>query len=370
MPETTTTHLVSRAELRDRATAGGWDDPDDIAAITESKRAALLANPLSDGDDEPVRIIGTLGDRVIGRMDLLAGTIEVPGGTVRCFWGSGLYVAPEYRRTLMGVTLIVTMQRLREAAGACGVARAAYPVYRNLRYFDIAMPRYVVIRRTSPLLRRYLGVGLAAKIASRAADSGLLLQWAGLAVRSKLAARGLRCEQTPVFPARLEGNFRRQSTPVAMHRSAAWINWLLEHEFFDDGQHRRALHLVYDRDDAVVAYFLIKARLYEEPQTRWNLENLYLGSLSDWMIFDSSAVDLEDIVFMAVGALRQWEVDAVEVCVPPDVDDISLRRWGFVRAGDLHLLVWSSPQSALSRPEWRDPSLWRVRHADGDNFLS
>ena len=346
---------------------GHWDDPDEIAPISASKRSALLANPLIGGADEPVQLVGTLADRAIGRMDLVAGRIETMEGPVRCFWGSAFYVPEEFRSTLIGVKLVLTMERLVEAVGASGPSQLAYPLYKNLRYLDFPLRRYVLVRRSRSITERYLGSGPHARAAASLVDAGLVPYRGLVHAWGRVRRRGLRSERVSEFPTELGPQLQAASAPIAMHRSKAWFDWVLHETFFDE-RHRRELYLVRDQRGEVVAYFLVKARLYESA-SQHDFRNMYLGSLHDWLIFDERSVDLPQLILLATRALMRWKVDAVEICLPPDAQ-LDLRRWGLVPVGEMHVVVKGSRGSLLARPELQQPQLWRVRPGEGDYVFS
>lgn len=58
-------HVLTTADIVGADPYSRWDDPDRIAPMSPSKRA-LLANPLLQGDREPMQIIGTLGSTPSG----------------------------------------------------------------------------------------------------------------------------------------------------------------------------------------------------------------------------------------------------------------------------------------------------------------
>ena len=159
--------MVTNADLRAARTPAAGDDPDSLAGLSANKRSALLSNPLLGGDDEAVQILLRLNDRIVGRLDLVAGEIEVPGGTVPCFWGSALRVSEAFRGRGLGATLLRTAEGLREGAAACAPSRMSSPVYERLGYFDLPLRRQVLIRRTGPLIEPRLGTGALGRTASR-----------------------------------------------------------------------------------------------------------------------------------------------------------------------------------------------------------
>ena len=358
-------HVISRREL---ATDPGWDrwhDPDGIAPISPIKRKALLENPLARRDGDPIQLVGTLDGRVVGRLDLVGGALEVHGEDVPCYWGSALYVPEEFRNTLMGLKLILTMQRMHHTVGASGISREVYPLYRNLRWLDFELPRFVLVRHSRSIVERYVRRRLLGAAVRTVADtalrghSSLLSAWTGMRVRA------FEAEEIAEFPDALESQLRQADRAVLGHRSAAWINWLLRSSF-DEPPSRRALFSVVGKDGHAAGYFLVRARRYELLTER-KLKNLELGSLQDWAAFDR-ALRFEDIALLAARALLKWNVDAVEVCVPHDQSGRGLARLGFVRVGSMFILVNASGESPLSHVVERDA--WRLRPAEGDNFFS
>ncbi len=358
-------HVVSKADLAAGRDQMGWDDPDRIAVMTAEERKAMLANPLSSDDDEPVQIVGTQDNRVIGRVDLVAGRLDADGEDVPCFWGSGLIVPEEFRKTLMGVRLILAMQNANHTVAACGISRAVYPVFKRLNWFDFPMPRHVLLTRSRPIVTRYLGGGRAARITKAVLDAPLRANIALLATRRRARSKGLHCVRVPEMPAQLDESLRKHSEPLAMHRSSRWINWLLRHSFEYDPKSKRGLFLIYADTDDVVAYFLVKSR----PVTRRGFPDILLGSVQDWMIFDSSKVDFKTLILTCIDVLARWNVEAIELCLPRDAVATRLWPWGFVRVEEHHLLVKASPESPLMKFNYQDARTWSMRPVEGDNFF-
>jgi hypothetical protein len=367
--ERPTIHVVCKAELAADAWSARWDDPDRLAELTPEKRAALLSNPLSTSDDDPMQLVGTIGERVVGRWDLIVGRFEAGGEPIPCHWGSGLAVPAEYRRTLLGVQLILKQRSLAHTAGVCGVSQLAHPIFAGLKWHDFAMPRHIALRRSRSVVERYLGSGPAGRVGRAAADAGLLGQRTYLGALRRLRAVGLRCEQVDRMGSELDEALARPDRPVAAHRSSAWVNWLVGNSFHAEPQSRRGLFYIRDEDERVVAYFLAKCRLYEAA-SHHGFRNVLLGSLQDWLVLDSSRVDLERILLFAVERLSAWNVDAIEVCLPEDEAATPLARLGFARVGELHVLVGASSKSPLAAPAYREAGAWRLRPAEGDNFFS
>src|SRR4029079_17768485 len=101
-----TIHPVSNGDLRAARGLDGFDDPSGLTAIAPEKRSALLSNPALGADDEPARLFATVDSVVVGRIDLLADTIDTPDGQIPIFWGSSLFVSPAARGRRVAEPLI------------------------------------------------------------------------------------------------------------------------------------------------------------------------------------------------------------------------------------------------------------------------
>ena len=313
-----------------------------------------------------MQIFVRLDDRLVGRLDLLAGEIETPDGPATCFWGSALQVSAAYRGRQLGATLIRNSERYRDATAACAASRMSRPLYSRLGYLDLSLQRHVLLRRTGPLLEPRLGTGALGRTATAAGDVVAKSHGRLLELTRRRRAGSLTLEQRDTFPPELEPRLAERPAPFSMHRSAAWLDWVLRESFTDE--QRRGLYLVTTSAGEPVAYILLKARVYSSV-TKWNLERFHLGSLVDWRIFDSSAVRLEQLVLLAVEALEEWDVAGVEVCVP-EHEPARLGRLGFLPAGAQHVFVRGVEGSALARPQAREARAWWLRPGEGDHVFS
>lgn len=359
-------HLVLRGDLLS-GRVFDWDDPDHIAELPPEKRRAWLDNPLRRDDQDPVQIIGTAGGRVIGKLDLLTGEAAIDGRREPMLWTSELYVQEEFRKTLMGVSLILKMQSFRQTLGACGVSKMALPLFEKLKWRDFPMRRYLALRRSRSVVEQRLGTGWKAKIATVLVDAGLLLHRGAIAVCARLGTLGLECRpldcNDPASAAELDAAFDAWQPPARFHRSARWVQWVLQNSLNDNPRNHRAAFGVRGPDGKLIAYFLIRDRFYETATHR-GFKNLALGSLIDWAVFDPARVSLKQILLLAMQALARRGVDAIEICLPDEPGSPHLRRWGLVAVGELHLLVKPAPPGPDAPAA---ANVWTVRPADGDN---
>lgn len=361
--------VIRKADLRFGDAYEAFEDPDKLARMSPEKRRAVLENPFCTDDQAPVQILGTIGRRVIGRLDLIAGEARAGRTRVPMLWTSALFVLPQFRKTLMGATLLMQMQRLHHTLGSCGVSRHALPVLEKLKWVDLPMQRYVLLRKSRAVVERFVPRRVLSRAASALADAALLAHRELLAAWTTVRARDLSCEQVATMAPGMDELLERHAGPVGPSRTSRWVNWLLESSFTGDPRERRGLFHVYDKERRLLGYFLVKVQ-FHSVATHREFKDVLLGSLSDWMIFAPSSLDFDQIALLASQVLLGWSVDAVEICVPPSTKSTDLRALGFVPAGELHLLIKLSAASPLRALEGQPPEAWRVRPGDGDNFFS
>jgi hypothetical protein len=275
-------------------------------------------------------------------------------------------VSPEFRQLGMGAMLLLRFQQLHHTVAACGVSQQAYPLYTKLRWLNLEMQRYIFVRRSRSVVERYVAGRRSAALVAALADSALAVHRAATALPKHLRLGGLSCEQVEQLPLELDDLLRRVDEPAGFHRSASWVNWVLQNSFQCDPQNRRGLFLVRDDDGECVAYFLITSRFHESA-SRHGLRNLLLGSLQDWLIFDRRKIDLEQLILLALREVSNWDIAAFEVCLAERDQSRLLWRWGFRRVEGLHLLIKAGAASPLRGERLLTPTAWRVRPADGDN---
>ena len=371
MPEPSVAlHVLSRGQWKQADAYARWQDPDRIADSIPRHRATLLSNPLAGGDDEPAQLIGTLGDRIIGRMDLIPGELRVRGQPVRIYWASNLFVPEPFRKTLMGIMLVMKGQAVHPTTAAFGPSQAALPLYEKLRWSDLRLTRYIQLRRSRAVVEKYARPKALVPAASAAVDVALALHSAGISTWRAIHTSGLRVEQRDALPAEFDAPFQQRTEPVQCHRSAAFVNWMLANTFKDDPRNRQDLYLVYDdrAGGKIVAYFMTKVRFHPTATSR-QFRNLLLGAIQDWFIVEPQRASLHQLVLLASAQLTRQKVDAIELNLPSERRFRWLKPMGFAPAGAVHFLYKAAPGSPLADPNLARIENWWCRPADGDNFF-
>lgn len=357
-------HILRRPDVQAGTIYSTWERGDELARLSEAKRAMMLDNPLTLGPDEPMQIIGTKGGRVIGRMDLIAGRLIAGATDVPLLWGSGYFVPEEDRATMMGVMLLMKTQQAHHTVGAHGPSQMAYPLYAKLKWIDVPLQRYILLRSARSIVRRYVGGGPLGAAARAGANLALAAHRALLAVRGVTA--GLNYTPIDRMPAELDAAIAPPSDKARGHRSAAWINWLLRHSFGEGPRHERRLFLV-TRPGATdpLGYFLLKIK-FLPVATHRGFPDLTLASLADATSFDLARCPPRALAMLAFRAAAEHGADALEVCQGPSDPPTYSRTLGFVPAGQMHLMLRAAPPSPLADPRWKQPEHWSIRLGDGE----
>lgn len=363
-------HLLTRADLKAGNASARWSDPELIASIAPQNLNTILANPCAGGDAEVAQILAVKGDRIIGRIDVLPTLIQIDQQQTQIFWGSNLYVPPEFRGTLTGVLLIMKAQSVHHTVGASGPSQAALPIYQKLKWADRPLNRYISILRSRSVVERYAGTGLHSKAAALLADAGLALhRGLLLAPLRAMTTSGLTVDRVEKMPDRLDPKLTAPRGQVSMVRSAAFLNWWLAHSFRHDSRNANDLCLIRDRDGNELGYFINKIRFHESATHR-KFRNLLLGSLQDWMIFDPARLNVKQIIQLAIRQLQRRGVDAIEVCSDDPSISKLLKLSGFLRVGAMHMVIRWTPKSPLaSSDSTADIAKWWIHPGDGDNFF-
>ena len=364
-------HVLTRSDLESGETYHRWARGEELALPTPQKRAMMLANPHSRGPDEPVQIIGTKGDRVIGRIDLIAGQLRAAGERLPICWGSQFFVPEADRSTMMGPMLLMKTNQVHHTLGAHGPSQMASPLYAKLKWAEVPLQRWVMLRKSRSVVRRYLGSGPLGGIARTGVDAALVFHRGYVGARRLSAAGGLSAERVERMPESFDSLLAPADDRARGERSAEWINWNLSHSFGgSEGRHERALYLVKPRgSDDVLGYFLLKVKFYPLATHR-GFPDLTLATLADSRVFDRARCSDEALTLLSFVAAGELGADALEVCDPPGVRAGFYKSLGFLPAGTMRLFFRAVAPSPLADPRWKDPANWDIRFGDGENIAS
>ena len=259
-------------------------------------------------------------------------------------------------------------QELGPTVGGCGVSRMAYPIFKALEWVDLPMRRFVLLRNSAPVVRRYLGHTPVASVTERTANVALAIQgrYVAAAIRRRLTP-GFTWRRVDRLPEALETRLREAPATVSCHRSVAWVNWLIENTFRRHSCNANLLYVVEDRSATVVGYVLAKER-HHDSVTEREFKHVRLGSIQDWQSFDPALEDA-DLALAGVAALCETSVDAIEVCTDDRKLAVALIKLGFLRSSVQYMQFRPSQESPVFAQDLREPGAWRIRPGEGDAYF-
>ena len=131
-----------------------WNDPELLAAMSPMRLHALRNNPLARSDDLS-RVVATRDGSVVGRIECFRGEYYSPTGARPFWWASHLDVAREHQRQGVGRALIGRLAAFG-MVGGCGLSHDSFLMFRRLGWTLEALPRFVLVRHSAPLIRSLL----------------------------------------------------------------------------------------------------------------------------------------------------------------------------------------------------------------------
>ena len=341
-----------------------FDDPHGLCRISPETLTAFRENPFRQAQNEPVQLVGTVDGCAAGTIMFLPGELTVDGKVFPIAWCSGLYVVPEYRKTLLGIALVREARGSHSIVGGSRLSETALPIFKRLGWLGIPLTRYIMPCRGRPALEHVLGPGMPAALLSPLLGRALALHRRLLKRREKVSCANLTCKPADSMPESLDPALANLSQPFGCHRSSRWLNWIIQHSFNADPRNRKQLYLVNDRNDRVVAYFVTRVK-FHNPVSRRGFRNLLAGSVLDWGVFDPSAVHEAQLWLMATNVLAAEGVDVVEIC---DASPDATVPFGFRKSGQ-HWMALLSNSSEPTITKDQIPQ-WILRQVDGDSGLN
>ncbi len=340
-----------------------------------------------------MQIIAVRGNRVIGRIDFLAGDMCLRTNKgheflkVPVLWGSSLFVPPEERRSMAGTLIMMRMATVACTVGANGPSQMALPMYARLGFAALPLERFILLRRSQSVVNRFVPNAAMRAGARLVADIGLSCVRTVNAIRGVLAS--IRIRRLNSMPSEFE--LALAEPPPDYHpnggagglprawglRSAAVVDWWLANKFTTECRHERALYLVESREGTPIGYILMKLKFYTTASHR-NIPNITLATLADWRVFQPELKDTlgptsghRALIHAAIMAAGQLSVDGLEVCVQRDKADVGfMKSRGFIRAGTMSCMINATAGSPLHGSAFPNETSWNVQYAEGDNVLS
>ena len=330
---------VTRAEYESGRAFDGWQGDPGFGRIGGSFGDLLTSVPgHARRDDDLLLLAALLEDSPIGCMHTFNGKVHIGNETVNMLWCSGLVVKPEHRSTGAGLMILLRMRARPVASGGVRVSQMALPIYKQLGWHHLTASRYLLVKRSAPILQRWISHPVLLRVAAALVNLGLGLHrlLLGILFRAKLSA--YRTEHVAQLPDEIDPQIRGLQRPAKCHRSTEWINWAVSTGPRDN---QRKLWLVKAHDNRPVGYFMTGQMHYEEAD-QGRIKNIRLASVLDWMSFDAETDDTV-VLLAALQQLLGTDADAIELCVPETASAQALQRLGLIRKGELNMVIRFAP---------------------------
>jgi hypothetical protein len=243
------------------------------------------------------------------------------------------------------------------------------PIYPKLGWDLFPATRLQLILRSRRFVDGFVPARPLSAPLSMALDAALA-GWRGLAGFSRLgAAAGLRVQREEKMSPEHDAALTVQRAPVMHHRSAAWINWLLEcpnPELRD----RYRLYTLRE-DDRVVGYFMVTLRHAKDLRGRFR--DVEVGCLKDWAVFDPERAEslALGVVLLALRELHAMGADVLMLTdnpLPTDVRE-ALPRIGFRPREPQRMSFYAHASSPLAAEKYHRRENWHVTEIDSDGFF-
>ena len=351
-------YIVTFKELRE----GSYTLPDDRYGMARSVTTPSMVEALSAcpfvKEDGTVALYFVLADGVIvGREVYFMSRVRAGDEIVDVESASSLGVVPSYRHLAVGADIVMaTFARSRVFLGA-GVSQMALPLDRKLKFHVLEFPRLMQLRNSGPLL--------AAKHLSWL--NGLVnlpLGWFNRSVVRKAdrLARKFRIEEVSTIPEWVDGIVLRDGHKYAEYHDHEWLQWNLDHHFFDVPRSRKAFFCVYGEREPL-GFYMIKERFKEAAG---GLKDVLVGSLVEWGTRDGKLLSESDLLLLS---LRDFSssVDIVETATTDENVVRAVRKYGFIPHGKSNIVFKDRTKKYTDAS---DPDLWRVRLGCGDVILT
>ncbi len=357
---------ITRAEYESGQAFDGWQGDPGFGRIGGEFGELLTSVPgHAKSADDLLLLAALLEDRPIGCMHTFNGKVHVGDATVNMLWCSGLVVKPEHRSTGAGLMILLRMRSRPIASGGVRVSQMALPIYKQLGWHHITASRYLLVKRSAPILQRWIRNPGLLKTFAALVNLGLGLHRLLLGVLLRVRLSAFSSEIVARLPDEIDAQIRGLQRPAKCHRSTEWINWAVSTGPKDN---QRQLSLVKARDGRPVGYFMTGQMHYEEAD-QGRIKNIRLASVLDWMSFDPEAEDI-DILLVALQQLLGADADAIELCVPETAAGQTLKRLGLLCKGELNLVIRFAPGTPGIDALQLDGDHFWFRPADADGFVN
>jgi hypothetical protein len=305
-----------------------------VLPIPEHLALAHANNPNAEPDDIGL-IVAYVGSQCAGHTSLVPALMEFEGRLVRIHWGSGYFVAPEFRATGAGMFLLKDALAIDRGFFAVDPSKLAQRVWQALGLLGSIGPfTYCTLdlgrSRQSPFSpcrepAGWVPGGLGSRIRSmfgriEPISAYRLLRrayWSVLLRRHEALLAAHQVRQVHEISRGPDGG-GAESGRTRFHRGLEWVNWRLAFPWIKTGGGREPEYSSYYFDAARRVFRIEAVELYSLQDGSFEGFSLFSVSRSetcvvkilDWQL--RVDVDLQVLFFLAMQMARKWGADRIE----------------------------------------------------------
>ena len=304
-----------------------YDDPDDYLKSFRTNPRLIVENPHALRDDLAL-ILALDGQRVVGRLGLLAGRLFYEGENRRVYWLSEFALQDAYRTTGVGGMILLKVLALRVPLLACGApSEELERIYEKVGFQRLGpLKRFVYFYDSTVVVRHYLNNAFLARTISIMANPALALYYN---FRRRGVKQALTYKHVKQFDNAISTLFASETRNHCI-KDAGMLNWVLNHNHADAFE-------IYD-GPSLRGYCVIKRMKFAGGGSH-NLPEMNMGTLLDYYIKDVSREALRDLLNFCIDRFAHHGLDLFEFQVCDEMLGKVCGEFGLIQVGGNRIFI-------------------------------
>lgn len=358
-----TNQIVSYQEIEEGIVIDGDDYGIASYTIQPSIKDTFLSNPFLENKTSCMVYLARV-DGVVGGREMFFPTKAIIGGEiVNSLSASSFMVEERFRSLALGAD--ISMFPILNSGGSsviiyAGISKMALPLYKKLKFYDLATPLMWQPRNTKFLFEM---IGFKGVLLSVAKGFGNMVLKPYVKIANTIVSinsnKKISIAKLEEIPEWVNDIFSSDKHENKEYHNREWLQWVLTHNFFNREKDKQEFYAIY-LNGKEYGFFLTKERESSIPDK--NINRIVFGSIVEWGSLDENVLSEYDIYKMAIGTFSK-DVDIVEFTSSDRKVIKKMRKFGFIKHGESHIAVKNLGK--------KNPSLglidnWRIRLGYGD----
>lgn len=357
-------------ELIDNAPAPFKDPYHFWDALGENKREAFINNITGCDLQEVCQIIGVVDGIAAGYLTLFTGYATINGEKTKVQHGSDLYVAPEYRKYMIGGEILLIARDLQKLpcifAGFSSDARPLYPI---LGFKLFSYPRFVFFYKTRLIAESVLGLsGWRRNVIAFIGDCILFFYKVIIYIVGEYTMRHYTVVLAETVPSCIENMIDKHPYKYKELHNNDWFNYNLGYTFARNKEQalkNKKIYLI-KNDNKILGFFLIRSSFQKTAVGKITMHNVYTAEVKEWDSYDYKALSETDIHFIITNFLRKENYDFITFPLFGNKSQ-SLFRKLFYKRTTFDVAVYM--KGAKKKDDIYNEDNWRIRGGYSDTLI-